>query len=217
MEHEYFCELLSAQRDGETTPEEDRQLAEHLEGCEECRAFRDALSHLSFDGELPPEGLHEETMALLRREALRRKNRRLAWLPLLTSAAALVIVLYSGGKLHAASKLLDSMSSGSTEIAAVTEESYEAPEEAPAENSGTLLLPELDCRAGLSEEQRAVLEEGEGAALPDGAAERCILYTPAETLFIYEAQGKLFRESRQSGEIYRLAASWEEFCERFHL
>ena len=39
----YFEELISARLDGELTEQEEIALRAHLEECENCRAYRDAL------------------------------------------------------------------------------------------------------------------------------------------------------------------------------
>jgi len=46
MDCDYFRELLSANRDGELTEQENRVLTAHLQTCLPCRAFADELSAL---------------------------------------------------------------------------------------------------------------------------------------------------------------------------
>jgi len=46
MTHEIWKELISRHVDGETTPEEERQLHNHLATCSECRDFQEDLKQL---------------------------------------------------------------------------------------------------------------------------------------------------------------------------
>ena len=70
---EYFLELLSAGLDGELTADEERELAEHLATCRECRTLapRVAAAHAAFPQleEIPaPEGFAAGVMARIRAE-----------------------------------------------------------------------------------------------------------------------------------------------------
>ena len=47
MSCEDYRALISAALDGELSGEEQRTMEEHLAGCEECRAYREALRELS--------------------------------------------------------------------------------------------------------------------------------------------------------------------------
>ena len=91
MECRKYQELISAELDGEITPEESAALRAHLEQCETCRRYREALqalSRLTQTEEAVPEGFAAFVMgALPERIPRRRQFRRWAGL-----AAALVLV-----------------------------------------------------------------------------------------------------------------------------
>ena len=44
---EYYEELIGAALDGEITAEEDKELRAHLESCEVCRSFYEAMQAIS--------------------------------------------------------------------------------------------------------------------------------------------------------------------------
>ena len=44
---EYYEELIGAALDGEITAEEDKELRAHLESCEACRSFYEAMQAIS--------------------------------------------------------------------------------------------------------------------------------------------------------------------------
>jgi anti-sigma factor RsiW len=76
----YYQELISRLIDREITPEEGEELAAHARECEECRAVYTAFVALSeqLSGDLvePPEELHENVMAEIRRAELWKQNRK---------------------------------------------------------------------------------------------------------------------------------------------
>ena len=93
---EAMQELLSRMLDEDLDAAEQRELAEHLKNCPDCRAMYEAFSALS--GQLrsdlaePPESLRENVMAEIRREQIRAKNRR-PWRYALAVAAMAALVI----------------------------------------------------------------------------------------------------------------------------
>ena len=85
-------EWISRMLDEELNAEEQAALAKHLETCPDCRALYEAFSAVSGalreDLEEPPESLRENVMAEIRREEIRKKNRRPRWAVLTVAAAA---------------------------------------------------------------------------------------------------------------------------------
>lgn len=92
---EYYQELISRLLDADLTAEEEAALRSHLDSCEECRLVYEAFSGIGGmiveSLEEPPETLHENIMAEIRRAEIKKKNRRLR--PVLTAAACLAVVL----------------------------------------------------------------------------------------------------------------------------
>lgn len=81
--------------DDDLTAEEETALKSHLDTCGECRMMYEAFSGVSGmiaeSLEEPPEALHENIMAEIRRSEIKKKNRRLR--PVLTAAACFALVL----------------------------------------------------------------------------------------------------------------------------
>lgn len=92
---EFYQELISRMLDADLTAEEETTLSSHLDTCAECRMMYEAFSGVSGmiagDLEEPPEALHENIMAEIRRSEIKKKNRHLH--PVLTAAACLAVVL----------------------------------------------------------------------------------------------------------------------------
>ena len=93
---EAMQELLSRMLDEDLDAHEQRELAEHLKSCPDCRATYEAFSALSgalqSDLAEPPESLRENVMAEIRREQIRVKNRR-PWRYALAVAAMAALVI----------------------------------------------------------------------------------------------------------------------------
>ena len=96
----YFEELISAELDGELSEAEKEALRAHLEHCENCRAYREALRAVAgteADLPAPPADLTGRIMDAVRREAEAKKKpkvipfRRYLRAGALAAAAALVI------------------------------------------------------------------------------------------------------------------------------
>ena len=88
--------LISRMLDEDLDAAEQRELAEHLKSCADCRAVYEAFSALSgaLQNDLvePPESLRENVMAEIRREQIRAKNRR-PWRYALAVAAMAALVI----------------------------------------------------------------------------------------------------------------------------
>ena len=98
--HAYCQELISRLLDEDTTltAEENAALQAHLAECADCAAVYAAFSALSEalgeDLEEPPASLHENVMAEVRREEIRRRSsRRHRWTWFAAAAAALALVI----------------------------------------------------------------------------------------------------------------------------
>ena len=98
--HEDYQALISRllDEDNSLTAEENADLQAHLAACPECAAMYNAFSALSgfVGGELedPPEELRANVMAEIRREEIRRKNRRaFGWTGFVAAAAVLALIV----------------------------------------------------------------------------------------------------------------------------
>ena len=101
---EAYQELISRMLDGDLSRSERNELAEHVKVCPDCAAvyvaFRSLSEHLGEELEEVPASVHENVMAEIRRDQIRRKNtaqhahRR--WHAVLTAAACLVLVVAAG-------------------------------------------------------------------------------------------------------------------------
>ena len=103
MSCEDYRALISAALDGELSGEEQRTLEEHLAGCEECRAYREALRELSGllsqDLTTPDESFCPAVMEKIRRQSAPRPVRRFPLRSLSLAASLLLLVgigLYAG-------------------------------------------------------------------------------------------------------------------------
>lgn len=90
--------LISAELDGELTPQEAAALQEHLRTCPDCRVLRQELREqdaLLREAELePPQALHDGVMKAIRQET--RTAKRHFWLPAAAIAAVAALVLLAG-------------------------------------------------------------------------------------------------------------------------
>ena len=103
MSCEDYRALISAALDGELSGEEQRTLEEHLAGCEECRAYREALRELSGllsqDLPTPDESFCPAVMEKIRRQSAPRPVRRFPLRSLSLAASLLLLVgigVYAG-------------------------------------------------------------------------------------------------------------------------
>ena len=99
----YFEELISAQLDGELTEREEEALRAHLETCESCRAYRDALRAVAgaeADLPAPPAELTGRIMDAVRREAAPKKTAKIVpfsrYVRTAALAAAAALVIWAG-------------------------------------------------------------------------------------------------------------------------
>lgn len=158
---EYYEELIGAAIDGEITAEEDKELRAHLESCEACRNFYEAMQAISGTDDAlgdVPEDFTANVMARVHEAAapaekpVKRKAgiARLARYGALAAAAAVAIwagVTFGG---TFAAKGADSTSSNAPEIAmySAAEDSTEtgkaardaAPAEAPEAPASSMMM-----------------------------------------------------------------------------
>lgn len=139
---EAYREMISRLLDEDLSAEERSELERHAASCPDCAAvlaaFRSLSEALADDPAEPPEGLHENIMADVRREAIRRRQapKRVRSFLALAACAALVIL--------AAANLPRMGSSGpklAAAPAAARDESYAAVEYAEAEESVDAAAP----------------------------------------------------------------------------
>ena len=141
---EYFEELIGAAADGEITAAEEAELREHLESCEHCRSFSEALRAVSdIDSVLPdaPAGFTDAVMGRVREAAAPGKAKKkpnvirlITRYGALAAAAALAIwagVSFGGA---AARQSTDSAAPAALYEEAAEEETESAAGEAAAED-----------------------------------------------------------------------------------
>lgn len=101
----YFEELISASVDGELTQDEQRALKEHLEGCENCRLYRQALLSIQNTSELPPPpaDLSARIMDAVHAAAPKKKAKIIPFprgvRSLAAAAAVMALVLWAGARM----------------------------------------------------------------------------------------------------------------------
>ncbi len=101
---EDYQELISRMLDGDLSRAERDELAAHVKSCPDCAAvyvaFRSLSENLGADLAEPPASVHENVMAEIRRDQLRRKNKSAAahrrWHYALAAAACLVLIVAAG-------------------------------------------------------------------------------------------------------------------------
>lgn len=185
---EKMQELISRLLDGDLDREERAALEEHVQSCPECRAVYEAFSAVSAslknDLEEPPESLRESVMAEIRREEIRKKNRR-PWRAVLSAAAVAVLVLglrfATGGEgLKEASQTAPLAASVQMAKADETMDNGAVTDAAgaPDEASGKLRLNE-NATAAVRAEEAPVEEALENSAVYDST--EAALYSVAAT------------------------------------
>lgn len=143
---EYYEELIGAALDGEITAEENEELRAHLDTCESCRNFYDAMKAISgTDEQLPeaPEHFTENVMARVRQAAAPEEKpvKKKAGITRLATrygalAAAAAVAIWAGVHFSGAFSA-KSTESGAPEIAMYSATSEEAAmDAAPAESAG---------------------------------------------------------------------------------
>ena len=99
-QREHYSDMISAAVDGALSPEEHRQLLEHLSGCPACReAYEQTLLlHDAFAAYEEPEVPADLTAAVMGRVRQERaKHRRRPLWRLAAAAACLAVILYGAG------------------------------------------------------------------------------------------------------------------------
>ena len=193
MDCEQVQERISLLLDGALSEAEEAAVRAHLHECADCRRFHEALAEFSDalrgDQPAPPETLHENVMAALRREAIKRRHTRLRRV-LLSAAAVLALVVALQAvlpPLHA-DRALGATVQRTLSEAAVPPVTLDA------------LLQYLD-----------------GAALPEGEVEGealTMLTLSDGSLTLYEHGGALCYRDPVSGALCETSRSLEEI-ERF--
>lgn len=156
---EYYEELIGAALDGEITAEEEKELRAHLESCETCRSFYEAMQAISgADDALgePPENFTANVMARVHEAAAPAKTpeetpakKKTNITRLVTRygalAAAAAVAIWAGVTFGGAfaAKSADSSSSAAPEVAmySAAEDSAEAaPAEAAEAPAGGMMM-----------------------------------------------------------------------------
>lgn len=153
---EYYEELIGAALDGEITAEEDKELRAHLESCEACRSFYEAMQAISGTDEAlgdVPENFTANVMARVHETAASAEKpaKKKASIQRLVTrygalAAAAAVAIWAGVTFGGtfAAKSADSTSSNAPEIAmySAAEDSAETetPAEAPAAPAGGRMM-----------------------------------------------------------------------------
>ena len=190
-----YQELISRLLDGDLNAQEQDELERHIASCPDCRAMAEAFRALSQtieeDLEEPDERLHENIMADVRREALRRRQapKRLRNILALAACAALILLattnlprMGSSSPMLAASKASDAAAPQAAITEAetfmdygVSEEAAAAPVEAESNDtaaaradSAVSAAPAAAPAAGV---EMPAPEEAESAPVPEPAPE----------------------------------------------
>lgn len=179
---EKIQELISRLLDEDLDREERFALNEHLQSCPECRAVYEAFSAVSAslkdDLAEPPESLRESVMAEIRREQIRKKNRR-PWRAILSAAAVAALVLglrftTGGESLRAASQTAPLAASVQMALSGGSDETLDNGAVidgacAPDEASGKMRLNENSTAAARAAEAPPVEATMEESAVSDSA------------------------------------------------
>lgn len=160
-----ILDLISAELDGELAEEEKAALYAHLEQCENCRRYRDALREMSdaLENDLaePPAALAQNVMERVSAvSAPAKKPARIRYLrPLRGAALAAVAVLaiWTGARLFAPKGATASAPTAAADMAAA--ESAESPAE-------TMLGEDMSRAAGASGATAPYAEPAEAPAAP---------------------------------------------------
>lgn len=190
-------ELISRLLDEELSAAEQSALAKHLESCPECRGLYEAFSAVSDtlreDLAEPPESLHENVMAELRREQMIKRNRR-PWRTALSAVAAMALLVLglrfvgmkrSASQLTAAARGMDA-GAAQTETVSLAEDDaalFESEEEAPMESMADFAEAD-EAPAALQAAPPALMSTADADALPDAAnsVQRSTAVAPTQTL-----------------------------------
>lgn len=173
-----YQELISRMVDGDLSPEEKHDLADHVETCPSCSAlFQDffAISkQIGEDLEEPPLDLRDSVMAEVQRAEIRRRNRIPTIIRGVLSAAACLAVIsgiYLGVSLTQG-KHLTTAASGADAVAeekAVAEEAAALPEEGAVQDRAAGAKEEA-AEAPMLQANAPALAAEEPAAAPEERA-----------------------------------------------
>jgi len=163
-ECEYYQQLISQRLDGELTAAQEHELAEHLSRCADCRAvdaaFRALSEGFADSAEDAPADLCENVMGEIRRENIRKTNKRgskRTWRSLLATAACFALICAAAATLPMLAR-----SNASTAAAQSADTANET------DGSGADAAMPADA---------APAEEPESAAEQRAKADRSMLYT----------------------------------------
>ena len=143
MDHAYYEELIGAAADGELTAEEQETLRAHLEQCESCRAFYQAVravsGTLAADEPALPENFTENVMRAVRAQAAapsEQPKKKGVIIPMrvknFATVAAAILIVVGGLRL---TTVLNAASARKSASAAAAGAREEAAAEAPADNA----------------------------------------------------------------------------------
>lgn len=171
MNCEEYRAMISCALDGELSEEEQSALNSHLEKCEDCRSYRDALLELSEELRTPvepPKALRERVMGSVQTELRRRKIRVLSRYGSLAACAVLLLSLSILPRLKTAKEAEAPMlmASGTADSAAAADtwtETYAVAEAAAAPMSEPIPEPE-EANGGLMFANSFVLPDPETVA-----------------------------------------------------
>lgn len=173
-----YQELISRMVDGDLSPEEKHDLADHVETCPSCSALFQAFFAISKqigeDLEEPPLDLRDSVMAEVQRAEIRRRNRIPTIIRGVLSAAACLAVIsgiYLGVSLTQG-KHLTTAASGADAVAeekAVAEEAAALPEEGAVQDRAAGAKEEA-AEAPMLQANAPALAAEEPAAAPEERA-----------------------------------------------
>lgn len=157
--------LLSAHLDGENSPEEEAALQAHLARCAACREILEAYEAIDRGVARPeadpPEALHANVMAQVRRRARPRRRR---WLGIAAVAAVLALVIAAGR--------LPSLDRSRADASESAGPAARALSDAPASEEPSLAVELIDNPAAPAAENIAALQDLT-ACVQGGQTEYC--------------------------------------------
>ncbi len=234
--HAYYQELISRllDEDAALTAEENRGLQAHLAECADCAAVYQAFSSLSDalgkDLEEPPARLRENVMAELRREEIRRKNRRRSSpVAFIAAAAVLALAIGLGPRLAAPKNSADSavytaqaaagavyaeeaqQRSFAADKSAESNAVYAAAADAPEAQTDPAAPAEEDAEKHSLESLLLCLSGTESELDPDalGLSPLFLIDTDGGVLEIYRYGGNLYYIDPVFGGVYEAGCSQE--------
>lgn len=238
-ECEYYQQLISQRLDGELTAAQEHELAEHLSRCADCRAvdaaFRALSEGFADSAEDAPADLCENVMGEIRRENIRKTNKRgskRTWRSLLATAACFTLIcaaaatalpmLARSNASTAAAQSADTANEtdGSGADAAPAEEPESAAEQRAKADGSMLYTMESASEAGAASYNVSADELGrfvemlsDGAsesAMPEAAAdESCVVGSEYNNVCVYIYGGRVLYSTDGGETVYESAVSVE--------